>query len=445
MHPDGPRAQSNPVRRSLLLTIPVVTALISATAAVVISSTGSPDSDPKIPTVIASPDDPSKNRPVAYVDLDLPELEVNPEWYEGNYAPGSVGVIWLTREGTDPSELLKKDIQREVYEELRNCFPEDATNEQLYQGKVECFDEKVIKRAAAEENPIDVFVAVAALNRARPDVFTVCHNAAHKVGEIALRRVVPVHGMQAEIIAAMLDSAGGSCMGGLMHGLLDAVGLLVDDVDDFRAAVAGCLQANPDNLGYCTDAVGHATWDTFERLDRAVEVCAFFPQNYSRRECGEGIMMRMYQRAEVEDTWYVGNVRDDEVDTWNDAVFQICQEWPTERFAAAPTDDPREWCWSGAVYLLFKPIFSALEAAGGDYTKSKAKIIERMSKAVQTCQRFPEEGVDLCLARMGPSVGHAAVFEKENVPELCDVFPDEPTRARCVDEANRRIDAAYED
>lgn len=376
-------------------------------------------------------------------ELDLPPLEPDPTWWRGSAAPGAIGVLWISKEGSDPSNLLENETQRSLYESLRVCFPEQASNEDLYRGKVECFDEKVIRAAATTPNPADVFSAVRALNTARPDVFTVCHNASHKVGEIALRRVVKAYGMDADILAAMLDRGANACMGGLMHGTLDAVGLLSKDVSEFRPAVEACSLANPLNLGYCTDAVGHATWDAFFDIPKAAEVCSFFKEERSRRECGEGILMRMYQREEASDSWYLGNVKTSaDLDRWNSDIVAICSRWPDEPFAGAP-EDPRTWCWAGSTYLLIKPLFYVIEGTDGDVVKAYPELSSRFKKTIEACAAFPEGGPALCLNRLGPSIGHLAAFDKEYAAKLCEMYPDENLAAACTKSALDRIDDAY--
>lgn len=386
----------------------------------------------------------------AYVPLPLPNLnlapiEPDPAWWEASNAPGSIGVVWVSREGSNPDDLLENEIQRGLYENLIECFPQDATPEELYQGKVLCFDELVIRAAASTPNPTDVFAAIRALNTARPDVFTVCHNASHKVGEIALKRIIPVYGVDTNIIAALLDRGANACMGGLMHGTLDAVGLLVSNVEEFAPVVDACILANPENLGYCTDGVGHATWDAFGDVPKAAFVCSFFKTGQTRRECGEGILMRIYQRAETDDAWFTGNIEtDSDLVRWNSEIEKICQDWPTIPFPTAP-EDPREWCWSGSTYLLIKPIFHSLESLGGNIEAAFPAVSARLSRTIETCGRFKDSGADRCLERLGPSVGHLAAFEPIYAKKLCQLFPTQSTVSRCTEDALRRIDNAFAD
>ncbi len=384
--------------------------------------------------------------PLPLPDLDLPPLEPDPAWWRSSAAPGAIGVVWVSREGSDPSSLFDNEVQRSLYKDLTACFPENATNEQLFKGKSECFDEKVIRAAATTPNPTDVFTAVRAMNTARPDVFTVCHNASHKVGEIALRRVVMEYGMDKEIIAAMLDRGANACMGGLMHGTLDAVGFVAKSVSEFRPAVEACLLANPINLGYCTDAVGHASWDAFFDKTKAAEVCSFFKDEQSRRECGEGILMRIYQRAEVDDLWYEGSITaQEDLDRWNSEVIALCEDWPSKPFAAAP-ENPKEWCWSGSTYLFIKPVFYALERVSkGDIESAFPEVAARFKKTVESCEKFPAPGDALCLKRLGPSVGHLAAFDKEYAVKLCEMYTNKELMAECSESAVRRIEQAYEE
>ena len=433
------------MRRWYLVALPVA-AVLGMLAAVSFTAPQSPGANPPAATQTSDPAPPAESgtgtNDVPTLVLDLPPLEVDEAWFGKNAAePGSVGVVWISKDGADPARFLTSTIRTRFYESFQECFPADATAEQLFEGKQTCFDERVIRAAATTPNPIDVFVAIAALNVARPDVFTVCHNASHKVGEIALRRVLQVHGMNAEIITALLDAAGGGCMGGLMHGVLDAVGLTAKTTAEFEPAVEACMRANQENLGYCTDAVGHATWDAFGSTDKAVPVCALFPQPTQRRECGEGILMRMYQRAESKGPWYVGQIGANEMGKWVDEITAICSTWPSKALAAGQ-EDPREWCWSGSVYLLYKPVFQSLEDAGGVFADAERQLLERAAAVVDGCLSFPAPGDALCLDRTGPFVGHASAFDMVNAAKICALYPTKQVEV-CLAAAKSRIDAAY--
>lgn len=431
------------MRRAWLLVLPfalvlgvVSAALLKSTPAAIPSSTIPAGQLPKS----------APHTPLALPELDLPPLTPYPSWWKSSDAPGAIGVVWVSREGTDPSNFLENDTQRDIYESLAACFPSPATPEQLFEAKVSCFDERVIKSASATPNPTDTFSAVRALNTARPDVFTVCHNASHKVGEIALRRIIPKYGINKDIIAALLDRGGNACMGGLMHGTLDAVGLLVSEIEEFEPAVQACLLANPANLGYCTDAVGHATWDAFKDVAKAAKVCSFFETPQSRAECGEGVLMRIYQRGEKVSRWYVGNIDDDaDLARWNSEIAAICKTWPSTPMSSTAPENPQEWCWSGSVYLLFKPLFHILEINQGKIEPAYDKISTRLGMAIDTCESFPAPGDDLCLKRMGPSVGHLGAFEVEYAKKLCSLFPSTSAIERCEVDAISRIDSAFED
>jgi hypothetical protein len=429
----------------LIVVVPAVVALCGALAAIVV--VGSPTPPDSTPISSAPPADAPPGSQVATVrtvSLDLPPLEVNENWLVTDPSMGQIGVLWVEKEGQDASDLVTEPVAKELYGKFLACFEDKTTPQELYTGKQGCFDELAITSAASTPDPTHVFDAIYALNVARPDVFTVCHNASHKVGELALRRAHAVYGLDTEVIGYLLSTSRSSCMGGVMHGVLDAVGLIATSVEDFSAVVDACLTSAVALLGYCTDAVGHATWDAFGNVDEAAATCALFPGQVSRRECGEGVLMRMYQRLEPTEPYYGGRLADDQVDGWNDEVVAICDSWPSTPFPTAPDEDPREWCWSGSVYLLFKPVFSVIQDNGGDYELAEAGTRERLSKAIASCLEFPAPGDDLCLDRMGPSVGHAAVFDEVRAEELCGLFPTPAASERCLDKARQRIASAFE-
>ena len=375
--------------------------------------------------------------------LDLPTLDVQSDWLPDDTQLGGVGVVWVDTEGKDPTSLLQNDRQRALYAEMLECFPEPGSApEELFRAKEACFDALAIRAAATEPDPTDVFTAIAAMNTKRPDLFTVCHNASHRVGDIGLQRVVRKYPLSEELITRLLDRAGGSCMGGMMHGVLDAIGFIVTDVSQLSEVAAACLHVNPEYTGFCTDAQGHAAWDAFKDVSIAAEACSFFPEPMQRRECGEGLLMRMYQRLVYEEPWYNGRISDSEITRWNSLIVDICSQWPQTPFSASPNENPREWCWSGSVYLFSKPMFAALEESGGLYDEARNSIELRLKGIISACQTFPPDGAALCLDRIGVSVGHVSMFDKTESQRLCELFPDEFTRERCVTQAFQRIDSA---
>jgi hypothetical protein len=369
---------------------------------------------------------------------------VQRDWLPDNgQLGGGIGVVWIDTPGAEPEAMLENDHQRELYTEMVGCFPDQGSApEALFRAKETCFDAMAIRAAAEEPDPTDVFTAITAMNTLRPDLFTVCHTAAHRVGDIAMQRAVRKYPLSAALVTRLLDRAGGSCMGGMMHGVLDAIGFIVDDVDQLSVVADACIHANPENTGFCTDAQGHAAWDAFEDVSVAAQACSFFPAQLQRRECGEGLLMRMYQRRVIDEPWYNGRVADTELDRWNSEVVEICSSWPETPFPASADENPREWCWSGSVYLLTKPMFAAIEVTGGAYDEARGAIELRLRGVVSACQSFPPAGAALCLDRIGLSVGHVSLFDKDESRRLCDIFPDEFTRQRCVEQAFMRIESA---
>jgi hypothetical protein len=377
--------------------------------------------------------------------LDLDPIEVDPSMLTSGES-GGLPVPWLSPDGQDPYDVLDNDTQRELYEELAVCFPPREANaaiEELYESALSCFDPKTVTAVAALPDPTDVFTAVYALNVARPDLYTVCHQGSHTIGKVALKRVVAKHGFDEDLIRHLIVAGRSTCMGGLVHGVLDSVASMTTDLGVYEKMINACLSATEDKRGYCSDAVGHSSWDAFESAEKTAEVCAIFPEQRLRFECVEGVLMRMYQRKEdIDKTWYNGRVDIVDVPKWNREIADICAKWPSTPFDTAPGEDPRLGCWSGSIYPLFQPLYYHLKLSGGEYQSVKKAIEEVFDMVVETCESYGPAGSEVCLDRLGHFVAHATLFDQSESEMLCRRLPRQV--ADCITHARLRIENAFE-
>ncbi len=373
--------------------------------------------------------------PVAY---NLAELDLEND-------SGALGVPWIdTKDSIDPETFLVNDEQRRIYNLLATCFPARNTNpavDVLFEAKTVCFDPKAIYEAATISDPTDLFDALHALNLARPDVFAVCHNGSHKIGKLVFERAYRKHGFDVDIFRQLLSAGRSTCMGGLVHGLLDAVGFVADDVSEYRGIIEACASSVRSAAAQCGDAVGHSVWDAFETVSDGAAACAYFADEQMRNDCSEGLLMRKYQRLERTSEWYTGIAGPDEFDRWIAETVANCDSWPSIPYAAAPGVDPREGCWRGVIYPLTQPVFRQLRLTNGEYPQAKEVMLPMVKKIVTACGTFSERGNTLCLERLGVYVGHLVMFDRAEARIMCDLWPQK-ARTSCNEEAEQRIISA---
>jgi hypothetical protein len=430
--------------RRVLAVVLVMFVVAAGTTAGVLTTKTSGTSTVAAPTPLTSqaststspPSPPTIRLVLDPVDIDLASmLEVQ--------GADAVAVPWISPEGTDPYQYLSNDEQVELYETMVACFPGRETNpslDDLFRARLECWDPFAIEASSRVPDPTDLFAAIYAMNVSRPDVYTVCHNGSHKIGKITLDRAVAKHGLDEAVLQHLISAGRTSCMGGLVHGVLDAVGFMTSEVEVFAKVIRACMNSSEDAVGYCGDAVGHAAWDAFYDIDKAAEACSHFPTQMSRFECSEGVLMRMYQRNEALDTdWYNGSIELEEVPRWNREVAELCRQWPSTPFPAAPGENPQLGCFSGSIYTMFQPLYHLLKQGQGDHTEVFDEMSLVLDLIIETCQSYGPGGEEVCLFRLGSFVPHAVLFDLEASILLCQRLPASSYVDDCVENSEIRI------
>lgn len=371
--------------------------------------------------------------------LDLPPLEINiDDWVEREVPSSITGVLWVQGKPTDVSVgVFENDTQMDLYKKVAACFPArevDPKPEDLYRAKAECFDRTAVELAASTPDPTDVFMALRGLSLARPDVFTLCHNASHKVGEIALRRLFSVRGADYDTMYRFIQTGAIACQGGLVHGVYDALGKMKLSIEEFEPAVKACEQ-NPQLAGQCSDAVGHASWDAFEDVPSTLKVCSYWAADWAQQTCVEGVLMRMYQRLEPGNRFYSGALKGEEADRFIEETASICLNWPAEEVPGLLAD-PRALCYQGVPYLLVKPILHLTESNGGNYELVRDEAKRLVRGIVSACGQY-KDGSTYCTDRLSYYLLGATVYDVEEVAVLCEEIPQK--RETCVAQAREKM------
>jgi hypothetical protein len=325
-------------------------------------------------------------------------------------------------------------IQREVYECLRMCLPSDPDDwEGLYLASArKCFDARAVEVVKAA-GLIDVWSVVRSLLAGWPNLNYFCHSTGHAAGSAAITDT------DITIRDAVL-SIGADCLGGAMHGVLDAFGETKPGLPEFEQMIRTCeAHTDPVNvLFYCSDGTGHAAWDAYEDYAKTTEICGMWSDLEMRLACDEGVLMRQYERKlrpPDGDGFYIGGDLD-EYRTWAAYTVKICDTW--EKVSTRSVDEePADGCHRGIQYVLGMAQTYLVRSEGlGDWRQIK-DIQQWLGAFADACASFDERGEALCRATDGKSFASLAAYDLVGATELCNMLKDR--RDICIEDATLHI------
>jgi hypothetical protein len=177
-------------------------------------------------------------------------------------------------------------------ERISTCLPETDTSEFYSSAGIrECLLE-VFTQAAVKLDTQALATALSALIVERPLLGLPCHEPAHLIGEVTLRAA------GGDITRALASHDHPSCEAGFIHGMIDAFAMNNPSPEEFARLVHACeSSADTDMVHYCTHGVGHAAWIVTEDGAEASRYCALLRTPEGRAQCGEGVMMDMFEPA----------------------------------------------------------------------------------------------------------------------------------------------------
>ena len=346
---------------------------------------------------------------------------------------GNSLVPWIdTGKRGDPFKYATTPGAVEVYQYLRECYPDDKASAEDIWAQTPCFNERVAKLAETAE-PGDFFAGAKAVVVERPDVFAVCHDAGHKGSDVLLRRYWDRDAdieTQKRQLTEVFSVVNDTCMTGFVHGLFDTLGYLQAGVEQFQVALDACLSVG----GFdCSDGMGHAAWEATQDLEQATELCTLLPTNEERILCDGGIVMRIYQHFEKTDPWYYGSIDTPgfKVEDWMNRVSQLCDTWPE-----SPKRDKggKQGCWAGVPYLYFKPLYSELTSKNNDFAAAKDNLQKYLRLMESACESFGPVGSEVCISAWWQYLVRTAMYEETNIKTLCGAL--KPQRSgTCVERA----------
>jgi hypothetical protein len=176
--------------------------------------------------------------------------------------------------------------------QISTCLPETDTTEFYNEpGIRECLLE-VFTRAAVKLETQALATALSALIVERPLLGLPCHEPAHLIGEVTLKAA------GGDIAVALASHDHPSCEAGFIHGMIDAFAMTDPSPEEFARLVQACeASADTDMVHYCTHGIGHAAWIVTEDGVEASRFCSLLRTPEGRAQCGEGVMMDMFEPA----------------------------------------------------------------------------------------------------------------------------------------------------
>lgn len=205
----------------------------------------------------------------------------------------------------------------------------------------------------------------------------ICHDLAHDSGQHTLDY------FQGDVVAAVNAYNGNyTCEGGFLHGITDAWAKSSPPDEAYRAVGEACRRSNDSGnfYGICTHGYGHAAW--IGRLDpmKAAQLCLLLDDPQGRSQCGEGIIMDLYQPAG-------SNIPHRPIELAGEEMPEICRTWPEPG-----TPGMLEGCVRGSAYIFARDVFAAM----GDIDKYKPPFKDIPQEFYDNTSRAAKDAYDKC-------------------------------------------------
>lgn len=309
-------------------------------------------------------------------------------------------------------------------EESQNSYSEDAV--------AKCLT-GVFNNAGVNLETQALATALSALIIEHPLLGTTCHEPAHIVGDVILRAA------GGDIAKALATHDHQSCEAGFIHGMIDAFAATNPSPAEFARLVIACESSDDSNmLHYCTHGVGHAAWILTNDGAESSRYCSLLRTPEGRAQCGEGVMMDMYEPA---------TSRFPSRDRLNapTEMPQVCADWFQPELPGM-----LDGCAHGAAFVFSK---RALEKVYLWATKLPYPYPDELPEAFETevaaaaeevaswCDRLPGRAAESCKKDLGiayPHVPHPLVLRPDVRTLLCTPLGPE-TLTNCVNQVRRNI------
>jgi hypothetical protein len=316
-----------------------------------------------------------------------------------------------------PADRLRPTLDSlgaETYDCLLTCLPEKSTSWSSAElvWATPCINTQLGQVSRFVE-PETFFPAMTALMRDYPDLADTCHDGSHD----AAKNSILVFKRDFATMLRLAPGADIACVGGFMHGVLDALGFVEIKPEDIVGIGEACNEAHPKEVTECAHAMGHAAWDVYQDTEKAVFVgCkAFLIKDFL--DCTNGLVMRRFQRL-----GYKGDL--EEIDAVIKDGVELCtNRWPTGKIDDGT--DFRIGCWSGVAYQMWYGFAYARKLT--ELTEPDVKAF--IEKVTSTCNKFPKVSapeypeyggsVNYCDVETGRYLAEASILDQTRGEQLC--------------------------
>lgn len=258
-----------------------------------------------------------------------------------------------------------------------------------------------------------------------PDFYFACHDVLHKVGERALDEFKDM----ADLI---LKNNSDVCGTAFIMGGVDAFGAQEPTEAEFLRVAQACEAMSGPGFasrlrGMCEHSLGHAAWKSTNEIPQAAKRCGLLITPSGQINCGDGVIMQLYQPANGVPTRPVEQARFE--------MEELCENWPD-------IGSTRHGCYAGAGYIYSRPLFSYDSVVRGEASGTRTLTSEQREKlkelsfdVVRLCKAHTwEEGVDACLERASQDIPASIYWDEELTNELCSQFGRHADRCIVFDE-----------
>ena len=318
-------------------------------------------------------------------------------------------------------------------ERLTTCIPANETQDAYSDKAVSKCLLDVFNTAAVRLETQGLATALSALIVKHPLLGLPCHEPAHIIGDTVLKAA------GGDIARALASHDHPSCEAGFIHGMIDAFAATNPSPAEFARLVTACESAEDTNMvHYCTHGVGHAAWILTNDGVEASRYCSLLRTPEGRAQCGEGVMMDMYEPA-------TGRFPSRDTFKAPEEMPQICTDWFQPELPGM-----LDGCAHGAAFVFSKRALEkvyiwAYKIPYPYPDVLPAGFIEEVTAAANEvaswCDRLPGRAAESCKRDLGiayPHVPHPLLLRKDVRTMLCTPL-GEQTLVNCVNQVRNNI------